>query len=531
MKNKLPSLIINNLSSLRNFLSKKENFYFYIIFLLALSIHFYYSLIGWSHNLLDQYGFRQTQTAITTYYAIKEGFKLNYITPVLGAPWSIPFEFPLFQWVVAGFVLLFKTPIDQTGRFISLTFFYLSLFPLYAILKAYLKKTNYVLIILSLILLNPIYLFWSRTFMIESLALFLGILFCWLAINLIQTKKLKFHLLVSMVGSLTALVKITTFAVLCFPTLSIFIYYFLKEKNNKFPSMEIITKYARIALSLFVIPLLAGIIWTHFADVQKSINPLANGFITSKDLTAWNFGTIQQKIDPLVWINIFKNSFVPMSVFGIIEISDYLIPGFFVVFLLFIIFTKAYRREMLFSLLFFLSGPVIFTNLYFVHNYYFYANNFFLSILLGLLIITCLEQKHKIKMMGSMILFPIMIFTLWSTYMKEFYPYQYRVNDSIMASTEVIKQNTNQDGTILIYGQNWDPSFSYYAERKAIMNWQEIPLSNKKIQKSIKKTGGVSALIFSNNNDEKFITDQIKNLNFNEIPIYNDNQTRIYLPK
>jgi hypothetical protein len=48
--------------------------------------------------LIDRHEFRQTQTALSALF-MQPGLEglLNYETPVLGAPWSIPFEFPLFQ--------------------------------------------------------------------------------------------------------------------------------------------------------------------------------------------------------------------------------------------------------------------------------------------------------------------------------------------------------------------------------------------------------------------------------------------------
>ena len=46
------------------------------------------------------------------------------ITLVLGPPWSIPIEFPLYQWNVAAAVKIFNTPLDQTGRFFSCLLFW-----------------------------------------------------------------------------------------------------------------------------------------------------------------------------------------------------------------------------------------------------------------------------------------------------------------------------------------------------------------------------------------------------------------------
>lgn len=528
MKNK----ILDFFEKIKNNLNKINNIYFVIIFIICICIHLYISSIGWNNLLLDQYGFRQTQTAITTFYTIKEGFKLNYITPILGAPWSIPFEFPLFQWIVASIVLIFKTPIDQSGRFVSLLFFYLSLIPIGAILKLYLKKFSYVLIILSLILLNPIYLFWSRTFMIESLALFLVLSFCWLAIKFFKTKKPIFLIMASLIGSLAALVKITTFVVLCIPLACFFLYIFLKEIKFKFPSINILKKYLLYGILIFIIPITIGIIWANFADAQKSINPLANGFLTSKDLIGWNFGTLHQKLDFSTWKTILKNSLIPVKTLGITTLSQFLIPNFFLLLLLCLYFLKSYRKEILLSFLFFIMGPLIFTNLYFVHTYYFYATNFFLSILLGFLIISLYESNNqKIKYFGILILFPFLLTSLFFQYKISYYPSQINNEYPLISAANAIKKYTNKNDIIFIYGQDWDPSFPYYAERKTIMDQKLASLDNKLIQESIKMTGKISAFVVSNTNDIKFIENQIKYLNFNIIPIYSDEQTSIYLPK
>ena len=48
----------------------------------------YYS----SQPLLEFKSFRQTQTALTVYWMLKEGWRLGYETPVLGYPWSNSFR-------------------------------------------------------------------------------------------------------------------------------------------------------------------------------------------------------------------------------------------------------------------------------------------------------------------------------------------------------------------------------------------------------------------------------------------------------
>jgi hypothetical protein len=71
--------------------------------------------VGWNHSILGLHGFRQTQTAMAVEYLLAGSSWLRYETPFLGVPWSIPFEFPLFQWIVAAISAPLGTPIVQTA--------------------------------------------------------------------------------------------------------------------------------------------------------------------------------------------------------------------------------------------------------------------------------------------------------------------------------------------------------------------------------------------------------------------------------
>ena len=90
-------------------MKKKFNLYL----LLTLVTFTFITVIGilYSTNpILDQHSFRQTQTAISAKY-IFDGNIFNYQTPILGEPYNIPFEFPIYQILVAfiywkGFVTI-----------------------------------------------------------------------------------------------------------------------------------------------------------------------------------------------------------------------------------------------------------------------------------------------------------------------------------------------------------------------------------------------------------------------------------------
>jgi hypothetical protein len=57
--------------------------------LLVLLIVLFFQI--WYQPLLERNAFRQTQTALTAYWIGAGSDFLNYITPVVGYPWAVPF--------------------------------------------------------------------------------------------------------------------------------------------------------------------------------------------------------------------------------------------------------------------------------------------------------------------------------------------------------------------------------------------------------------------------------------------------------
>src|SRR5262249_265738 len=132
-------------------------------------------------------------------------------TPVLGPPWSIPFEFPFYQWITALTVLLFRIPVEQAGRGVNAAFFYASLVPAYSFLRSLDLSKAQTLIFLSLMVASPLYLFWSRTVRIEACALFFSGLSLAVAAKYLNRPRTITAFLVLASGVLAAMVKITTF--------------------------------------------------------------------------------------------------------------------------------------------------------------------------------------------------------------------------------------------------------------------------------------------------------------------------------
>ena len=124
---------------------------------------------------LDVHSFRQTQTALTSYWYIVEGFKFSYETPVAGVPWSIPLEFPIYQILVSWASEIFGSSLDSTGRILSYIFLVLCLVPARSITNRLQLPGSVFLIFSAMILSAPVYVYWGRTFMIETAALFFAV--------------------------------------------------------------------------------------------------------------------------------------------------------------------------------------------------------------------------------------------------------------------------------------------------------------------------------------------------------------------
>jgi hypothetical protein len=128
----------------------------------------------WEKPLLDLHAFRQTQTAISAYYMAEDsGMFFDYITPVLGKPWSVPMELPIYQWIVARWHNLSSMGLDQSGKAISIVLWLACIWPVWRLLGSLGQTNGQRCLTLVILYSSPLYLYWGRSFMIESTGLFL----------------------------------------------------------------------------------------------------------------------------------------------------------------------------------------------------------------------------------------------------------------------------------------------------------------------------------------------------------------------
>ena len=420
---------------------------------------------GWKTSIFGDFNFRQCQTALSAQTIRDGGPIFAYQTPVLGPPWSIPFEFPLYQGLVALFSGLTGMPLELAGRLISALFFYATLVPLYYGL-GFLKIAKPCRVsILALVAASPFYIFWSRAFMIESTALFLSMVYIVMVLreSFDPDQKLSpwFFFGIAAVGSLAGMVKITTYASFWLAGSSL-AFLNLREKIT---GKEVISRRIWRLGSTVVLPVIATWAWTRYADAVKSRNPMA-GFLLSKALRSWNFGTLQQRLR-------VEN----YSRFG--PVLDSIVGTKAVIVLaVFALFFIALQRKKIFlsCVLLWMSGIAIFFNLHVIHSYYAYANGIFLVLAIGIAISGLLEKGGNSSQAGLFLL----CFCLGSFmigYHRNFYVDQETNALGRAKIADLIDSTTKPEDVILIYGLDWSPVLPYQAHRRAIMDRYGVSVS------------------------------------------------------
>lgn len=308
--------------------------------------------------LLEAHPFRQTETAITAYWMIKEGWQLAYQTPIAGYPWAIPIEFPIFQVLAAVITTLFGFELDAVGRILSFIFLIACGWPAFAIARRLSLPANLPWIFCALLWSSPIYLFWGRTFMIETAALFFSLAAIPYALDLRESSpRARSVLLFTLFATLALLQKITT----AIPVLAVFglvlVYPILSIKESVIGKLRL----AAIKGAAFIVPLLVALSWSLYADAVKRANAFGRE-ITMSALFDWYFGTLEQrvsfaKIKLLYWDRIVSNNAAGLLGISILAMGLYYAD-------------KSLRRYIALSLVMLVLPGLIFTNQHLHHLYY-----------------------------------------------------------------------------------------------------------------------------------------------------------------
>ena len=189
------------------------------LFLLCLAFHGWAVGVGWESKALPGFEFRQAQTAISAFWIKADrDFSPAYPTPVMGKPWSIPMEFPLYQWTVVKVGDWTNWSLTKSGRAVSIACFYLCLPAIFLLLRRWRVPPGRRWLVLAVVVTCPFYIFYTRAFLIETMALMFGLWF-WVAFERAVSGRSAIWLAVAMLaGTGAGLVKVTTFLLYLLPT-------------------------------------------------------------------------------------------------------------------------------------------------------------------------------------------------------------------------------------------------------------------------------------------------------------------------
>jgi hypothetical protein len=421
--------------------------------------------IGLFQTLLDQFSFRQTQTALTSYWLMHGGPIFAYETPVAGFPWSIPYEFPLYQLIAAALSST-GVPLEAAGRIVSFVFFVGCLWPMHVLFRA-LRLDAFAFFCVAIpFLLCPLYLFWGRTFMVETCALFFS--FLWLAYlaRFLAEPKAAFAAIAAVAGSLGVLAKSTTFP--GFAVLGGLL--FLTECYAAWTARAVAARARPILLALLVIaiPFVIGGAWTVYSDAVKARNELGV-HLTSTGLAKWNFGTLDQRLGVTLWRDIIWKRTLADSF------------GYAVIPALALIAASLIRRRYAFAafaaVLAFLIPFLVFTNLHMVHSYYQTANVVFIVAAAGLGIAGVMSAGYAaIALVALAIVVAGQLLYFRSAY-AILLTHDFS-GDQVFKIANAARAATPPGAGLIVIGDDWSSLVPYYAQRKSfvIPNW--IPLAS-----------------------------------------------------
>lgn len=423
--------------------------------------------------------FRQAQTAISTYFIQQENnFSLAYPTPVLGKPWSIPMEFPLYQWTVVGLSNVTGMALTPAARVVSLFCFYATLPAVFLLLGQWQVKVSRRWLILGLIVSNPLYLVYSRGFLMETMALMLSGWFLLGYLRWLQAAKWGWLLTTVLFGAAAGLVKVTTFMLYLVPavvgTLGLLWSQRPTVENPGWARVRRILLLSAVAVAL---PFAVTIWWMHFADVVKALNP-SSQFLVSKNMVGYHFGTAQTRFAAKVWAGhwrIISESVIWLPLVGLSGVA-----------LLFC--GRAWWAKVFFCLACFMGIQVLLPELYAWHDYYYVANTLFLLVGLGLAVTTLFDSRLP-RWVGGVALV-VMLAGQGYHFIREFYQGLNAYSAEGSDLSRAVKQYTRANDVVIVQGEDWNSMMPYYARRRAMMFRAGIDQSEAEIRAAFEQLKG-----------------------------------------
>lgn len=444
-------------------------------YLILAALAFGVVFIRWGGELTEMHVFRQSQTALSVYWMLRDGISLLLPPlPVFGIenP-SIPMEFPLYHALATLLAhvmpgsLLEKTLL--ACRIVNFASFLGAAYAFMRIVRRY-WNSRVGNIALAFFLFLPFPMGWAGVVSIEYLSLALVLVYCELLLRLFLEEEFDWRLvaLAMVIGSLAMLSKITT-ALIYGPAVALLWYHWVFRAQLR-PTL---IRAVVTTLCVAIVPFLIGYAWTHWSDSVKAQSPLTY-FLTSAGSAEWNFGTVRGRLSPGGWakigsywfLQVFAVACIPLVVAGVVHLW------------------KQDRTKLLLLALPPITALAVFFNLYMHHNYY------HLAILPSLIVVIAVGFEalfHKLDARRATYLGAAFLVGSWAfmglqtliphydtayALLSEFrFVHQKRHPDRIrdLIIVDDMKKFTKPDDVTLVAVDNWPATIPLLAERRVVM--------------------------------------------------------------
>ncbi|MEA2621408.1 MAG: hypothetical protein QOH61_318 [Chloroflexota bacterium] len=413
-------------------------------------------------STLDEFAhpFRQTQTAYVALLFHEHGIDLLHARlPVLGPPFEVPLELPLFQ-ALASVVMNAGVAPDLALRLTAMAFFFLTAGLLWAFVRRISSGTA-AMAALILFVASPFALVWSRAQLIEYMATAAALAWLLFAMRWRDSGGRWAWLLAVGSGCVALLVKVTTGAFWILPLLA-----YRAAPRADGPKGASRLRRRLPFLALLGIPFLTAGAWTLYADQVKSQSPLT-AWLMSSQLTTWNFGTLSQRLDPNTWITLIVRA---TQEFG------GLLAALFLVGLVICFRVREQRRLWLAVAATAVLPPLVFTNLYLIHDYYLVAVSGGIAMVQGLLVAYLLAplRRPRVRRLAIAAAAVLLVASIAASSYFWGYAYERQTDPSgSLAQAAELAANSAATDLVVTEGRDWSPEILYLARREglAVPTW------------------------------------------------------------
>jgi len=408
--------------------------------------------------LVEDHPFRQTWTAWTAKLFHERGIDLLHpLVPIFGPPFVLPSEFPLFQ-AVGAIVMWLGVPTDPAMRVSGLLTFAACAVALWLLARD-VGGRAIAFVSVAIFATTPLAMLWSRTSMIEYLALGAGLAFCWAGLRWRDTRDARWWAVALAFGIVAALVKPPTYVGCAIPLALATV-----ARDRAGLAAWLRARLDPLVVVLGLVPLAAAFGWLAYGDSVKVAEP-ATAFLRSNG-PGWQLYYYETLADRFSAAEVelvggrltglvFGTFMLAFAVIGIVAALRVPRASFWTGVVLAIVvpievFWGAYRR----------------------HDYYFVAVSAHAALLVALGIVWSWRRRTARTWRVAIATCAVLGVVASLASARAYWTVMYAgVSDpeQVLRGARLLASATTPDETVLILGFGYDPSQPYYADRRALM--------------------------------------------------------------